>query len=218
MASKLSLLPTLLVVVASVAAQRIGKSSPEVHPTLPTWECTLKGGCVQKNTSIVLDSDYRWIHADDGSNCKAEGLNFTLFPDAKACASNCALEGADYPSAGILTRGSELTLNLFVNKSTTGTTLASPRVYLLANETTYDMFSLLNKEFTFDVDVSKLPCGSNGALHFSEMEATGGRGDLNAAGAQYGTGYCDAQCPALPFINGEVSHSYPRLHLLMMAN
>jgi cellulose 1,4-beta-cellobiosidase len=66
------------------------------------------------------------------------------------------------------------------------------------------MFNLLNKEFTFDVDMSKLPCGTNGALYFSEMLANGGKSELNPAGSAYGTGYCDAQCPAPPFINGEV--------------
>ncbi|KAK3389420.1 endoglucanase EG-1 precursor [Podospora didyma] len=202
MLPSLSIVSTVL--VTSAFAQQIGKSTPEVHPLLPTWECTLRGGCVQKNTSVVLDSDYRWTHAADGSNCKADGLNSTLCPDAKTCSTNCAVEGADYPSSGIFTNGSELTLNLFVNK-TTGTSLASPRVYLLANDTTYDMFSLLDKEFTFDVDVSKLPCGTNGALYFSEMPANGGKSAYNPAGAGHGTGYCDAQCPTPPFINGEAN-------------
>ena len=34
----------------------------------------------------------------------------------------------------------------------------------------YILFRLKNKEFTFDVDVSELPCGMNGALYFVEME------------------------------------------------
>lgn len=62
-------------------------------------------------------------------------------------------------------------------------------------------------EFTFDVDVSNLPCGLNGALYFSEMDADGGlsKYPTNKAGAQYGTGYCDSQCPRdLKFINGMV--------------
>ena len=61
----------------------------------------------------------------------------------------------------------------------------------------YEMFMLKNQEFTFDVDVSNLPCGVNGALYFVEMQKDGGKSEApaNKAGAQYGTGYCDAQCP-----------------------
>jgi len=46
-----------------------------------------------------------------------------------------------------------------------------------------------------DVDVSNLPCGLNGAVYFSEMEADGGSSKFttNKAGAKYGTGYCDSQ-------------------------
>ena len=59
------------------------------------------------------------------------------------------------------------------------------------------MFNLLNKEFTFTVDVSNLDCGLNGALYFVEMVADGGLAEFpdNDCGAEYGTGYCDAQCP-----------------------
>lgn len=48
----------------------------------------------------------------------------------------------------------------------------------------------------------------NGALYLSAMELDGGRAissGRNPAGAAYGTGYCDAQCPALGFINGEAN-------------
>merc|ERR1712227_869996 len=65
-------------------------------------------------------------------------------------------------------------------------------------QTNYRIFKLKNKEFTFDVDLSTLGCGINGALYFVEMDADGGvaksRNGLNKAGAKYGTGYCDAQC------------------------
>jgi cellulose 1,4-beta-cellobiosidase len=77
--------------------------------------------------------------------------------------------------------------------------------------TNYQMFNLLNNEFTFDVDVSQLPCGLNGALYFVEMDADGGLSKYanNKAGAQYGTGYCDSQCPRdIKFINGVVSFSH----------
>jgi cellulose 1,4-beta-cellobiosidase len=76
------------------------------------------------------------------------------------------------------------------------------------SEDKYQMFKLLNKEFTFDVDVSNLPCGLNGALYLIEMDEDGGKSrfSTNKAGAKYGTGYCDTQCPHdIKFINGEVS-------------
>jgi cellulose 1,4-beta-cellobiosidase len=75
----------------------------------------------------------------------------------------------------------------------------------MASETEYEIFQLLGQEFTFDVDVSNLPCGLNGALYFVSMDADGGTSKYptNKAGAKYGTGYCDSQCPRdLKFING----------------
>ena len=33
----------------------------------------------------------------------------------------------------------------------------------------------MTREFTFDVDVSQLPCGLNGALYFVEMDKDGGK-------------------------------------------
>jgi cellulose 1,4-beta-cellobiosidase len=64
----------------------------------------------------------------------------------------------------------------------------------------------VNREFTFDVDVSNLPCGLNGALYFSQMSSDGDKGGHNQAGAKYGTGYCDAQCPHdMKFIKGSAN-------------
>lgn len=80
----------------------------------------------------------------------------------------------------------------------------------MASESKYEMFTLLNNEFTFDVDMSKIGCGLNSALYFVSMDADGGMSKYssNKAGAKYGTGYCDAQCPRdLKFINGEVSRN-----------
>lgn len=72
------------------------------------------------------------------------------------------------------------------------------------------MFQLKNQEFTYEVDVSNLPCGSNGALYFVAMPENGGVGmKNNSAGARFGTGYCDAQCPVNErFVNGMVSDLY----------
>nr|pir cellulose 1,4-beta-cellobiosidase (EC 3.2.1.91) isoform cbh1-4 - basidiomycete (Phanerochaete chrysosporium) (fragments) [Phanerodontia chrysosporium] len=51
-------------------------------------------------------------------------------------------------------------------------------------------------------------CGLNGALYLSAMDADGGMSKYpgNKAGAKYGTGYCDSQCPKdIKFINGEAN-------------
>merc|ERR1711862_267351 len=65
----------------------------------------------------------------------------------------------------------------------------------------------MGREFSFEVDVSELQCGMNGAMYFCEMPGNGGKGiGNNNAGAKYGTGYCDAQCPHdIKFIDGEAN-------------
>ena len=78
----------------------------------------------------------------------------------------------------------------------------------MKDDSSYEMFKLLGQEFTFDVDVSNLPCGLNGALYFVSMDEDGGMSKYpgNKAGAEYGVGYCDSQCPRdLKFINGEAN-------------
>lgn len=188
----------LLLALAGLGlAQQQGQYTPEVHPSLPSQECTLLGGCRTVETSVVLDSNYRWFHNVGGyDSCNPDGLSPVFCPNATACGINCALEGVDYASSGVSTSGNSVTLNLFLNG-----TAPSPRIYLLANENEYNMFQLLNREFTYTVDVSQVPCGVNGALYFSEMNATGGASAINAAGAKYGTGYCDAQCPNNLFLD-----------------
>ena len=187
---------------ATALAQQIGTNTPEVHPSLPSQKCTRAGGCKTLNTSIVLDSQYRWLHNVNGyDNCQVNGgWNSTLCPDGVTCAQNCAVEGVDYSGYGIKANGNAVTLNLYLQKNG-ATALASPRAYLLANESQYDVFKLLNQEITYDIDVSQVPCGINGALYLSEMLADGGyNAKTNPAGAKYGTGYCDAQCPKTPFV------------------
>lgn len=83
----------------------------------------------------------------------------------------------------------------------------SPRLYLLGSDENYVMFKLLGQELSFDVDLSTLPCGENGALYFSEMDRTGGRNKDNTGGATYGSGYCDAQSPVQNWYNGTVNTS-----------
>ena len=145
---------------------------------------------------------------DGYANCyDGNKWNETACPDGKTCATNCAIDGADYEATYGITSPSAGALQLkFVTKNQDGQNVGS-RVYLMASDDKYRMFNLLNKEFTFDVDVSKLPCGLNGAVYFSEMDEDGGMSkfEANKAGAKYGTGYCDSQCPTdIKFINGEV--------------
>lgn len=74
---------------------------------------------------------------------------------------------------GVTTSGSALTLK-FVTQSAQKN--VGSRLYLMApgSTTEYQQFKLINQEFTFDVDVSQLPCGLNGAVYFSQMDADGG--------------------------------------------
>jgi cellulose 1,4-beta-cellobiosidase len=194
---------------SAVRAQQVGTVKAEVHPTLTWQKCTKSGGCLsQSQGRIVLDANWRWVHTTSGyTNCyTGNKWDSSLCSSPTACAQNCAVDGADYSANyGITTSGNALTLK-FVTK--TENTNVGSRVYLMADDTKYQMFKLKNQEFTFDVDVSNLPCGLNGALYFSEMAADGGLSKYsgNKAGAKYGTGYCDAQCPKdIKFINGEVS-------------
>ncbi|CAE6403024.1 hypothetical protein ACGC1H_001085 [Rhizoctonia solani] len=198
-----------LALVGSVRAQQAGTVTAETHPSLTWQKCTTSGGCAtQSSGKIVLDSNWRWVHTTSGyTNCyTGNAWDSTICPDPATCAANCALDGADYTGTyGITASGNALTLK-FVTKTTT--TNIGSRVYLLADDSNYQMFKLKNQEFTFDVDVSNLPCGLNGALYFSEMAADGGlsKYSTNKAGAKYGTGYCDAQCPKdIKFINGEAN-------------
>lgn len=62
---------------------------------------------------------------------------------------------------------------------------------------------MLSKEITFDADMNGADCGLNGAVYFVEMPLDGGKNLASGYSAQYGLGYCDAQCPSTNFINGE---------------
>jgi cellulose 1,4-beta-cellobiosidase len=185
--------------------QQAGKAKKEDHLPLTLSDCTDKG-CTGQPASVTLDGNWRWTHKTAGySNCyEGTAWDKTACDTPEDCAKNCALEGvptADWKTTyGVTSDGADLSLGY-----KTGNNVGS-RTYLLDNETHYKMFKLLNREFTFDVDVSKLPCGINGALYFSEMMADGGASEFagNNAGAKFGTGYCDAQCPHdIKFINGE---------------
>ncbi len=194
----------LLLLAVYVVSQQVGTNIPEVHPTLISYKCTTSGGCIAVDTSVVMDQDHRSLHQVGGTkNCHPAGFDTSICTSVTTCGQNCALEGINYTSNGITTSGDSMTVNLY--KTVNGVTSEiSPRGYLLANNSTYAMFKLLNQEFSFDVDTSKVPCAINGALYLSEMAANGSSSNINTAGAAYGTGYCDAQCPGNSFVLGKV--------------
>lgn len=197
----------LCLFLSFASAQKVGTAIPEHHPPLTTYKCTVASGCHAVNTSVVLDAFSRSLHSVSSPSSPCNLGTAPLCDTPEACAENCALEGIDYSQWGIRTAADALTLNQWhIDPLTNKTTTVSPRTYLVASDgENYENVTLLNAEFSFDVDMSNLPCGMNGALYLSEMELDGGRSvstGLNSAGATYGTGYCDAQCPALPFING----------------
>nr|P38676.1 RecName: Full=Exoglucanase 1; AltName: Full=1,4-beta-cellobiohydrolase 1; AltName: Full=Exocellobiohydrolase 1; Flags: Precursor [Neurospora crassa OR74A]CAA54815.1 cellulose 1,4-beta-cellobiosidase [Neurospora crassa] len=185
---------------AVAGGQQAGTLTAKRHPSL-TWQKCTRGGCPTLNTTMVLDANWRWTHATSGSTKCYTGNKWqaTLCPDGKSCAANCALDGADYTGTyGITGSGWSLTLQFVTDN-------VGARAYLMADDTQYQMLELLNQELWFDVDMSNIPCGLNGALYLSAMDADGGmrKYPTNKAGAKYATGYCDAQCPRdLKYING----------------
>ena len=147
------------------------------------------------HTSPFLDA--RWLE-NGGVNCfTGNTWNQTDCPStqegAVECTQDCAVEGATYQeSYGITTEGNSLTLS-FVTKNTPGQsallqgktkdgkptaeelTNVGSRTYLMDTDDSYMVFKLKNREFSFDLDASNLPCGLNGALYFVEMAADGGK-------------------------------------------
>ena len=111
--------------------------------------------------TIFLDANWRWVHDKNGyTNCYTGNTwNTTICPDNKSCASNCVLDGADYAATyGATTSGNALSLK-FVTQSSTKN--IGSRLYLMESATKYKLFNLQNNEFSFDVDLSKLPVSIN---------------------------------------------------------
>jgi len=195
--------------LAAVEAQKAGNLKQEKNPDLSLSECDQNGGCTSSARSVTIDSNWRWTHKNGKpENCYTGNLwDKSICDTPDNCWSNCEIEGADEEyeqTYGIRAKGDALNLT-FVTQGPYSRNVGS-RVYLLdSDKEKYQIFKLKNREFSFTVDASQLPCGLNGALYFVSMDADGGktRYDKQQAGAKYGTGYCDAQCPHdLKWING----------------
>jgi len=196
--------------VTTAVAQTAGSLTKEKHPPLSYSVCK-STGCKKYDSSVVIDSNWRWTHKKgETTNCyTGNEWDPEICPDAATCTTNCEIEGADkeYTNTyGVETDGDKLSLQ-FVTEGPYTTNVGS-RLYLLdqRKENRYKMFNLKNREFTFTVDDKDIDCGLNGALYFVGMDADGGAARHGNAGADYGTGYCDAQCPHdLKWINGEAN-------------
>ncbi|KKF96734.1 Exoglucanase 1 [Ceratocystis platani] len=198
---KLSVLATL---VATVRAQQACSLTAETHPSMNWQQCTT-AGCDTVKGGITVDANWRWTHeVSSSTNCYTGNTWSSTCTNGTTCAEKCCVDGADYSGTyGATTTDESLSLS-FVTKGAYSTNVGS-RMYMMADENKYQMFQLLGKEFTFDVDVSNLGCGLNGALYFVSMDEDGGMSKYpgNKAGAKYGTGYCDSQCPRdIKFIGG----------------
>jgi len=105
-----------------------------------------------------MDANWRWLHNVGGySNCyTGASWDSGYCPDDVSCAANCALDGvpeSDWSGTyGVTSDGSALKLG-FVTSGAYAKNVGS-RTYMMNTDSTYQMFKLKNREFTFDVDVS----------------------------------------------------------------
>lgn len=90
--------------LATVYGQQVGTLTAENHPRLTVQQCTGKNNCQTQQHSVVLDSNWRWLHSTSGSNNCYTGNTWdaSLCPDATTCANNCAMDGADYAGTHFL--------------------------------------------------------------------------------------------------------------------
>jgi cellulose 1,4-beta-cellobiosidase len=198
--------------LGSVGAQQAGTLNENYHMPISLGECD-KSGCKTAESKLTLDANWRWTHkVGQPVNCyTGEDWDTGTCPDGKTCAKNCAAGAVPKEqwngTYGISpeNKGDALGVKMgFVTQGPYSKNVGS-RTYLMEGDE-YKLFSMLNKEISFHIDMSNMPCGTNGAIYFAEMDKTGNKGGDNAAGAPYGTGYCDGQCARdLKWVNGKAN-------------
>lgn len=198
----------LLCSLALAAAQQVGKLLNETHPRLQWTRCAADESCQTIDGAVVVDANKRWLHEVDSYMSCYDGnmWNPDICSSAEACTSNCALEGADYRGYGISAANDTISLPLLTRIDFSRN--VDSRLFLMESKDKYQTFTLLGNELAFDVDLSTVECGINSALYFVAMDVDGGkaRHPTNKAGAEYGTGYCDASCPRdLRFVGGKAN-------------
>merc|ERR1711921_11082 len=205
--SAMKTLTVVCLLVGVALAQKKCSQKENVH--LP-MEVEVEGST--ESLGIVLDSNWRWTHTPGTTtNCyTGNEWDQSLCPDAATCTQNCGLDGVDSVdwegTYGVSSSGNKATLK-FVTEGPYSRNVGSRNYLLDTDGKNYKMFFLKNREWAMTVDTSNLACGLNGAAYFVEMDKDGGLSySTNECGAEYGTGYCDAQCPHdMKWINGEAN-------------
>jgi len=195
---------------AFTAVNAQGFAGSEATLNMPWQSCSGKGRCSSTAGKVTMDANWRWLHIqgkNDGTGNCYKANNWLNCKSDADCKSQCVLEGLssnDYQkNYGVRANNGNLTL-AFVTETQNGNEKnvnVGSRLYMLDTAgQKYQLFTLDDKEFSFDVDFSNnFRCGLNAALYFVAMDANGG------GRPRYGTGYCDGQCPRdLKFIQGQV--------------
>ena len=177
-------------ILPSVSALTAGTTKPNTLLPLP-----IKINGVQQDTYIALDANWRWIHQKGSfDNCFTDSWVKKYCPDSETCSKNCQIEGITIEEwaapYGVSVNKDTLSLQ-YVTEGPYGTNVGS-RMYIVdSSKKKYVGFDLRNKEFSFTVDVSQLPCGLNGAVYFTEMPLESPYAGIDSS---YGVNYGDAQC------------------------
>ena len=151
------------------------------------------------NLYLRLDQNWGWTHSkkDININCFPSSWDNNLCSDPIKCWNNCAIEGIPQTqwenTYGLISSpdASSIRIN-YVTDGPYGQNVGA-RLYFLNTIGEYKGWDLLNREFSFTVDVSNVPCGLNGALYMIEMPVNPEGFNINNP-ANYGLGYGDAQC------------------------
>lgn len=201
----------VLQLLVLATAQRPGDLQPEVHPKFSWSTCSINATCTNTVGELVLDANYRWVHKAGSYRGCYQGTDWdrNVCNSEANCTETCVLEGAGDYARGYGVNATKDTVSLKFKTYHDFSYNVGSRLFVMENKTRYATFTPLNNELSFDVDLSTVECGINSALRFVAMDADGGAGRFpsssNQAGAEYGTGYCDASCPRdLKFVAGKV--------------
>lgn len=200
------ILISLLLLSSLAFAQKVGKYIP--NEPIP-FSITVDGKV--ENTFLTIDANWRWLHVNDGyTNCFNADFEKQYCPNGKVCAEKCSIEGVNtkdyWEKYGVKSLSSNSVLLKYVTKHQYGTNVGSRLLLLDSTGKKYRGLDMRGKQISITYDVSKIPCGINGAVYMVQIPLDGQLSVNNSAGAPYGTGYADSQCPRdIKFAGGVVN-------------